>query len=169
MKLFLQFTIILFLLYSQNSFGQDTATSIEKNWAILKTQLQRRTNIVINFIQTLNNSNKDKKELAKLKMIATGISKYLDTLKQFDSLSIDVTMKKNHSLNKILTKTITSIENDKKFNKRNDVMNLMAQLEGAENRIVVARYEYNKSCKTFNRPDLQFREKEDAKAVRVEF
>ena len=170
MKLFLPFIIIVFFLSSQNSFGQDTTTSIIKSWAILKTQLQRRTDIVINLTNTLTKSNKvDKKELAKSKKFATDIFKYLDTLKQFDSLSISVTMKKNSKLTKSLTKTIASLENDKKFNIRNDIINHYAQLEGTENRIALARREYNETCKTFNRLDLLFLADQETKAVQVQF
>ena len=170
MKLIFQFIIILFLLSPQKTLGQDTTSSILKNWTILKTQLQRRTNVVINLVQILNESNKvDKEVLTNLKIHATDIFIYLDTLKHFDSLSIDLTMKKYNTLNESLTKTIILIESRTKFNNQIDIINLMAQLNGAENRIKVARYEYNESCKAFNRPGLQFWEKGDAKAVKVEF
>jgi hypothetical protein len=97
------------------------------------------------------------------------VSTYIDTLKQFDSLSIAMTIRKNNILTKLLTKAIILFRNDPQFKNQNDVINLMAQLEGAENRITVARYEYNVSCKIFNRPDLRFQDNEDTKAVRVEF
>jgi len=111
----------------------------------------------------------NKKELIKLKKSAVDIFKYLNTLKQLDSSSIVITRNRNNKLTKALTKTLVSFENDTKYKNRNTVMNLIAQLEGTENRIALARREYNETCKKNKKTDLQYLTNENSGAVQVQF
>jgi LemA protein len=170
MKLFSIFVFLLILFFSQNTYGQDTTTSIIKSWTVLKTQLQRRNTIVINLTNILPNSSKgDRKHLAKSKMYAREFFKYLDTLKRFDSLTIAATKEKNNTLSQSLSKTLLAYEKYGKFKQSDVVMNLISQLEGTENRISLARREHNETCKTFNRFDLQFLVSENTSAIQVQF
>ena len=158
--------IILF--HSQNCLGQDSA--ITNSWENLKTQLQRRTAIAISLTKSMSASKSvDKKELGNSKKIATDVLNYLDTLKKSDSLSIAMTGQKNNDLKQALKKVLASAEGDRKYARQAEFMNLIAQFEGAENRFVLARRQYNDVCKEHNRPDLKFLEQADAAAIKVEF
>lgn len=170
MKLVLGFSIVFFLLCPQKSFEQDSTSAVVKNWINLKTQLQRKANLATSLaIMVEGSKTMERQKIAQLKMAAADLFKFLDTLKQFDSLAIAAASDRNRSLDESLTETTALAEKDAKLKKRNDMTALIAQLEGAENRVTVARYDYNENCKTFNRPDLLFRTNDVTRQTKIEF
>ena len=169
MKLFIQLSFLL-LLASQNCFGQDTNSIINESWTTLKTQLQRRTDIVSNLTSLLSKSSKvDKEQLNNSKVLAVDLFKYIDTLNIKDSLSVSLVSVKNNKLTQALARTIVTLENDKKFRSNNEVNGLLMQLEGCENRIALAKREYNEICKEFKKADLLFGLDQIEKAPEVKF
>jgi len=141
----------------QLCFAQDSAIQINSAWANLKTQLERRTDIVAHFSAILDQSTLiGKKQLARSRMFAVDLFKYIDTLNIKDSLTIGLAKNKNDSLRQELGKALPKLIQDPEFRNRSDFMGLIAQLEGINNRIVVARKEYNDLCKKFKRFDLLF-------------
>ena len=162
--------LLLFLLSFQTSFGQDTTAQINTSWINLKTQLQRRTDIVSNLASILSKSTKvDKEQLSKSKTFAIDLFKYVDTLTLKDSLSICLANEKNNRLTEALEKTLASSDNDKKLSSNNQLPGLFMQLEGCENRIALAKREYNDICKEYKRTDLLFGSDKVEKAPEIKF
>lgn len=169
MKHFFRISVVLILI-SQNSFGQDTTALINSSWTNLKTQLQRRTNIISNLAAVLSKSKKvDKVELKNLKTYSIDLFNYVDTLTFKDSLSISLVNTKNNRLTQAVSRTLVALENDIKFKNKNEVSGLLMQLEGCENRIALAKREYNETCKEYQRPDLHFGNNQVEKAPEVKF
>lgn len=166
------FTTILFsvIISFQTSFGQDTTAQINTSWINLKTQLQRRTDIVSNLVSILSQSPKvDKEQLSKSKTFAINLFKYLDTLTLKDSLSISLANEKNNRLTKALARALATSDNDKKLRSNKKLPELFMQLEGCENRIALAKRDYNDVCNEYKRTDLLFGSDKVEKATEIKF
>lgn len=149
------YTSVLFLFIALNIFGQDTTVQINSSWKNLTTQLKRRTDIVINLGSFLPEFNKNaKKEYSNSKLIAIELVNFIETIKTLDSTSISIVSSKNDKLTQALSRTLVVLESEKKLWKNNDFIDIITQLEGSENRIAVARNDFNETCKSFNRLDF---------------
>ena len=170
MTKFFQLSIFSLFLFAQNSFAQDTTSSINESWANLKTQLQRKTHIANDLVASLSKSQKvDKEQLNNLKSFAVELFKYVDTLTHKDSLSISLANDKNDRLTQAIAKILVSVENNDKFKGNKEVIGFIMQLEGCENRIAIAKMEYNKLCKEYGRSDLFFGNDNVDKGQEVKF
>jgi LemA protein len=164
-------TIFFIILLSfQISYGQDTTALINKEWTNLKTQLQRRTDIISNLTSILSKSTKvDKEQLNNSKVFSIDLFKYVDTLSFKDSLSISLASDKNSRLTQALARTLATLENDKKLRSDNQLQGLLMQLEGCENRVALAKREYNEVCKQYGKTELLFGSDKVEKAPEVRF
>jgi LemA protein len=169
MRHFFRISVLLILL-SQSCFGQDTTALINASWTNLKTQLQRRTDIITNLTNELYKStNVDKVELTNSKTYCIDLFKYVDTLTFRDSLSISLAYNKNNRLTQAISRTLVTLENDQNFKNRNEVTILIMHLEGCENRLALVKREYNETCKVYQRTDLYFGNNQVDKAPEVKF
>lgn len=167
---FIAKTIFIILLSFQRSYGQDTTTQINTAWTNLKTQLQRRADIVNNLTSFLSKSTKvDKEQLNNSKVFSIDLFKYVDTLSFIDSLSISLANNKNNRLTQALARTLASLENDTKLRSDSQLQGLFTQLEGSENRIALAKREYNEVCKEYGKTDLLFGPDTVEKAPEIKF
>ncbi len=161
---------VLSILISQSCFGQDTTALINTSWTNLKTQLQRRTDLISNLTNVLSKSKKvDKVELKNSKTYSIDLFNYIDTLTFKDSLTISLANAKNNQLTQAISRTLVTLEKDIKFKNKNEVSGLLMQLEGCENRIALAKREYNEICKEYQRADLYFGNIQVDKAPEVKF
>jgi hypothetical protein len=158
-----------FLLLVMQSFGQDTTCQINTTWTGLKTQLQRRSEIAVNLATMLSKTKADKEQLDSLRTSAIDLFKYIDTLGVRDSLVVSLAETKNNKLTKTLAGTLIKTENDKKNSANHEFVDLLIRLEGCENRIALAKQDYNEACKICNRTDLLFREEQINKAEEIKF
>lgn len=162
--------IISFFIFSQTCIAQDTTKAVNDAWANLKTQLQRRTDIVNNIANVLAKSKQvDQMELTKAKGLAVDLFKYTDTLKTLDSLSIFYVNALNTDLTQALARTLVTLERDQKLRSSASVQDLLVQLEGIENRIMVAKMDYNDICSDNNKKELFFGNNTKAKPPEVKF
>lgn len=169
MKLILTFILLCFFSF-QTIYGQDTTARINMAWTNLKTQLQRRTDIVSNLTSILSKSTKvDKEQLNNSKVFSIDLFKYVDTLSFKDSVTISLASTKNNKLTQALARTLATLENDKKLRSDNELQVLLMQLEGCENRIALAKQEYNDLCKEYGKTDLLFGSDNEEKAPEVKF
>lgn len=159
----------LFLLFTLHSFGQDTTCQINTTWTGLKAQLQRRSDIAVNLTAVLSKTKADKEQLNRLKASAIDLFKYIDTLCLRNSMAVSLAETKNNKLTKSLASTLIEAENDKKIIASQAFIDIMIQLEGCENRIALAKQDYNNACKVCNRTDLLFKEEQIKKAEEIKF
>jgi len=164
-------TFLLLVLFSfQTSFGQDTTAQINTRWNNLKTQLQRRTDIVSDLVNILSQSEKvDKEQLSKSKNLAIDLFKYVDTLTFKDSLTISLANEKNNRLTKALARTLATSDKDKELRSNKELSALFMQLEACENRIALTKRDYNDICSEYKRTDLLFGSDKVEKASQIRF
>jgi hypothetical protein len=145
------FTII------HHSIGQDSLEVLMNSWLKLKTQLQRRTDITINLASVISKSgNADKDLIEMIKSTARDLSLFIDSTKNLDSVTVQETYQKNNSLTQALSKALVVLMDDTKLKSQEELRNLQMQIEMAENRVVVAKRNYNDICVERKRPDLIF-------------
>ncbi len=141
---------------------KDTSSAdLDHSWTKLKGEFQRRSDIIMNLLSVVNKSKEiDKDLIEEVKFAATDLSLFIDSSKVLDSLAVQTIYQKNNSLmqalGKILSKTLIMLENNPKLKSRDEYINLQMQLEGTENRIGVAKRDYNDICMKYNRLDLIF-------------
>jgi LemA protein len=155
----LSFRLLLSLLFlSQASMAQETTKSVNDAWTSLRTQLRRRTDLVINLTNSLSTSTHvDQEELKKAKNLAADLFRLTDTVKTLDSVSISFASGLNANLTQVLGRTLVTLEEDQKLKNSNLVRDLQLHLEATENRLNLARIIYNEACTKVNRQDLLFR------------
>ena len=163
------FKLSFFLLVASHSFGQDTTCHINASWTGLKTQLQRRSDIAVNLTVVLSRSKAENKQLNNFKASAIDLSKFIDTFYLKDSVTVSLAAIKNEKLTESLARTLITTENDKKIRSDTAFIDLLMQLEGCENRIALAKQDYNNACKMCHRTDLQFRVGQTNRAAEVKF
>lgn len=94
----------LLTLFFQTTYTQDTTAVINSAWVNLKTQIQRRTDIVNTMVNTISRTNKiDKDQLFICKEISTHLFSYVDTLSVKDSLTISAASSENNRLTQALS------------------------------------------------------------------
>jgi len=122
----------------------------------IQTALQRRADLIPNLVNAVKGSQKQ--EQAITKDITTARTQYYNAKSNYNNASSNED--KLNALNKqqsALNVMVGSIKENYPDLKSNDNMRtLMAQLEGTENRINVARTRYNASVRNYNNKVVSF-------------
>lgn len=129
--------------------GQDEA--VDNKWANVETQYQRRSDLIPNLVSTVKGYAKHESETLEAVMAARSQATQVkidpsnctpQQLAQYQKAQGDVTT----ALDKLLA--ITENYPDLKANQ--NFLELQSQLEGTENRINVARKDFNDAAKEYN-------------------
>lgn len=129
--------------------GQDEA--VDNKWANVETQYQRRSDLIPNLVSTVKGYAKHESETLEAVMAARSQATQVkidpsnctpQQLAQYQKAQSDVTT----ALGKLLA--ITENYPDLKANQ--NFLELQSQLEGTENRINVARKDFNDAAKEYN-------------------
>ena len=117
--------------------------SIDTEWANIETQYQRRADLIPNLVSTVKGYAKHEQET--LDQVIAARAKALQggaDLNSYASAQQEVTS--------ALGRLIAIAENYPDLKANTNFLELQAQLEGTENRIAVARKNYNEVVKSFN-------------------
>ena len=157
MKYIFSFSLFFSVLFSLNCLGQDTLSSNNSYWVNLKTQLQKRTEIVNDLTKLLSNPQKINKQLLdNLKKVNIDFNKYLDTLKIINTQTISIASSKNNRLVLSIMKVLIELEKNRTLTKNKKIIEFQGKLEGCENRIAMLKREYNDNCEKNQKSYLQF-------------
>jgi len=105
--------------------------SVEKEWADVQAQYQRRADLIPNLVATVKGAADNEKEiLIRVTEARAGIATGNYTTQQFSD--------------KIIMENYPEIKSTENFR------DLQRQLEGTENRVAKAREDYNEAVKVFN-------------------
>jgi len=118
----------------------DEATS--ESWAQVETQLQRRTDLIPNLVETVKGYARHEKE------VFTYIA---DARKAWaGARSVQEKISAAGTLEGALSRLMLIVERYPDLKANQNFLKLQDQLEGTENRISVARMRYNQAVKAFN-------------------
>ena len=118
------------------------AEEVDNKFATIDTQLQRRADLVPNLVNTVKGYTNHETEI---------INKITEArAKLINADSIEEKSNANNELTSSLNALMVVVENYPDLKSSENFIQLSDELAGAENRIAVARKDYNNSVKTWN-------------------
>ena len=139
--------VVAILGYFVNTYNnfQVLDEKISSNWAQVENQLKRRNDLIPNLISTVKGYSKHEKEI--FTQVSEARTKLADSMSKKDVLSVQ---KDTTELNSALSRLIAISENYPTLKADKNFLALQDELAGTENRIAVARRDYNESVKALN-------------------
>jgi len=130
----------------------DQDEAVAQAWGDVQTQYQRRADLIPNLVNTVkgaaNFEQKTLDSVTNARARATGITLSSDDLK--DPAKVQQFMQAQQQLGGALGRLLVVSENYPQLRATEAFRDLQAQLEGTENRITVARRDYNGAVRTYN-------------------
>jgi len=132
--------------------------TVSKAWAQVETQYQRRFDLIPNLVETVKGSAKFEKETLTAVVEARARVGTLSVGK--DALSDPAAFRKfedaQGGLSSALSRLLVVFEKYPELKTTQGFQGLQDQLEGAENRIGVARHDYNEAAQAYDTAIKQF-------------
>lgn len=130
---------------------------VEAKWSNIETQYQRRSDLIPNLVNTVKGYAKHEQQTldgvvaARTAATAVNVDASNMTAEQFKQY-----VSAQDGVSQALGRLIAISENYPDLKANQNFLELQAQLEGTENRIAVARKEYNDAVKAFNVKVIKF-------------
>ena len=118
---------------------------VTANWAQVENQLKRRNDLIPNLVNTVKGYAKHESEV--FTNIADARSKLAGSINNGDVKAIQ---QSNNELNSALSRLLVVVENYPTLKADKSFISLQDELTGTENRLAVARRDYNESVKEIN-------------------
>lgn len=155
MKTIKQLFAFIFIASFLSSCGYNTMVeqeeSISLKWADVETQYQRRADLIPNLVNTVKGYADFEKEtltgVIEARSKATSVTIEADNLTPENLAKFEAAQKQ---VTGALSKLLVSVERYPELKANQNFRDLQAQLEGTENRIAVARKNFNTAVKDFN-------------------
>jgi len=136
----------------------DVDESVSQSWADVETQYQRRADLIPNLVRTVSGAADFEQEtltaVTEARARATSINLSADDLNDPDKMQSFMAAQEN--LSGALGRLLVVSENYPQLRATEGFRDLQVQLEGTENRITVARRDYNDVVAGYNRRVRQF-------------
>jgi len=149
------------LMLSLNSCGYNTMVeqdvAVEKAWADVEAQYQRRADLIPNLVNTVKGYADFEQET--LTAVIEARSKATSVNVDANNLTpeaINQYQEAQAGLSSALSRLLVTVERYPDLKANQNFLELQAQLEGTENRITVARNRFNESVGTYNTYIRQF-------------
>ena len=141
--------IIILFAFSLYSFFAGTYNSlvtldegVKTSWAQVENQLQRRFDLIPNYVETVKGYAKHEKE------VFTKVTEA--RAKVGGAVNIPDKIKANNQLSSALSRLLLVVERYPDLKANQNFIRLQDELAGTENRIAVERRRYNEAVKTYN-------------------
>lgn len=149
--------VVLIFCWSAYNGLATAQQDVAAKWSNVETQYQRRNDLIPNLVNTVKGYAAHEREtldgVVKARAAATSVN--VDaanmTAEQFETYS-----SAQNGVTQALGRLIAIAENYPDLKANQNFMELQSQLEGTENRIAVARKEYNDAVKSFNIKVVKF-------------
>ncbi|HEY8400292.1 MAG TPA: LemA family protein [Cytophagaceae bacterium] len=158
---FLNLIILLSVVFSLSSCGYNTMVDleveVESKWAQVENQYQRRADLIPNIVNTVKGEANFEKEVltsviearasaTQVKIDANNLTP--DKIEQFEAAQ--------NNLSSALSRLLMTVESYPQLKANAAFADLRAQLEGTENRIAVARMDFNEAVSAYNKTIKRF-------------
>jgi LemA protein len=150
--LFVVFVIGLFFWGSYNRLV-NLQTDVDSKWADVQTQYQRRLDLIPNLVNTVAGAaNFEKSTLVEVTNARASVGRVqIDPNKApTDSAQLEQFQAAQGQLSSALSRLLVVVERYPELRANQNFLSLQAQLEGTENRIAVARRNFNESVQNYN-------------------
>lgn len=142
---------------------QSMDESVTNNWAQIETQLQRRNDLIPNLVKVVQSYAKHERTV--FTNIADARAKMGGALQSKDPAKVAAA---EGEFNSALSRLMVVVENYPQLKADSQYTRLMDELAGTENRIAVARKDYNDSVRDYNAYIRQFPTNLTAMAFKAE-
>jgi len=115
---------------------------VKESWAQVETQLQRRYDLIPNYVETV------KVYAAQEKDVFIKVTEARSKVGQAQSIPDKI--EANNELTSALSRLLVVVEQYPQLKSNENFIRLQDELAGTENRIAVARRRYNEAVKTYN-------------------
>ncbi len=115
---------------------------VKEAWAQVETQLQRRYDLIPNYVETVKGYAAQEKE------VFIKVTEARSKVGQ--AKSIPDKIEANNDLTSALSRLLVVVERYPELKSNQNFMRLQDELAGTENRIAVARRRYNEAVKSYN-------------------
>lgn len=116
--------------------------TVQEKFSAIETQLQRRSDLIPNLVNTVKGFNIQEQEI---------INSVTDARAQLaGATTSEETIAANNQLDSALSRLLVVVENYPELKSDANFRQLMDELSGTENRIAVARQDYNEAVRTYN-------------------
>lgn len=119
--------------------------NVTANWAQVENQLKRRNDLIPNLVNTVKGYAKHENEI--FTNIANARAKLSGAMNTND---VKAVQQSTNELNSALSRLLVVVENYPNLKADKAFTGLQDELSGTENRLAVARRDYNESVKTIN-------------------
>lgn len=134
-------TIISSIVSTYNSLVT-VSENIDSKWAQVENNLQRRADLIPNLVETVKGYASQEKEI--FTAIAEARSKLIG------ATGVDETAEANNELSGALSRLLALTESYPELKSDKNFIALQDELSGTENRIAVARKDYNDAVQSYN-------------------
>lgn len=145
--------IVVLILWGVGSYNSLVAMdeTVQGKWADVETQYQRRSDLIPNLVSTVKGYAEHEKEtleeVIKARSEATSIKVDASDLSATDIQNYQVAQ---NNVSSALGRLLAVVEKYPDLKANQNFLELQAQLEGTENRIAVARRDFNGTAKEYN-------------------
>jgi len=153
----LLFVVVVAALAISRSYNRlvNLQTDVGTKWADVQTQYQRRMDLIPNLVNTVQGAaNFEKSTLVEVTNARASVGRVqarIDPNKApTDQAQIDKFQAAQGELGNALSRLLVVVERYPELKANQNFLSLQAQLEGTENRIAVARRNFNESVQTYN-------------------
>jgi LemA protein len=132
---------------------------VDKQWAQVENQYQRRYDLVPNLVATVQGAAQFEKstlEAVTNARASVGRAQITPTTAPTDPAQLAQYEQAQAALGGALQRLLVVVEKYPELKANANFRDLQAQLEGTENRIAVARMDYNKAAQDYNTARLRF-------------
>lgn len=131
---------------------------VNKNWSMVENQYQRRLDLIPNLVNTVKGyADFEKGVLTAVTEARSKVSQMTVTKEVLDDPAAFQRFQDAQSqLGSAISRLLVTVENYPNLKANENFLQLQAQLEGTENRINVARNNFNTSVNTYNTSTKKF-------------
>jgi len=136
--------IVIVFVYSLSVYNGIVRSqeSVQNKWSLVENQLQRRADLIPNLVNTVKGYAKHEKDI--LEKLAEARSKLIA------SSTVAQKAQASDELSSAISRLLAIVENYPDLKANTTFIQLMDELSGTENRLAVARMDYNNEVKKYN-------------------
>lgn len=123
-------------------------SDVDLAWSQVESQLQRRNDLIPNLVNSVKGSMQNEQE------IFTAIANARAGISSADSTGESI--EANNQMSSAVTKLLVSVENYPELKSNQNVVALMDELAGTENRIATERSRFNETVQSYNNKVKRF-------------
>lgn len=150
--------LIIFLWFKSSYNGLVVLDeNVKGKWANVESQYQRRADLIPNLVNTVKGyADFEKSTLTQVMEARANATRITISPEKLDENSIQKFQNAQNQVSSALGRLMAVAENYPNLKANQNFLDLQSQLEGTENRITVARNDFNAEVKTYNQTIRKF-------------